>query len=83
MATVPVAEMFNDILDFLASTPTPEQIIAYRPGEQLQAHLDELVEKSKSGGLTSQEQSALDEFLRMEHFMRMLKARARKKLQQQ
>jgi hypothetical protein len=71
--------LFDEILDFLASAPTQEQIIAFRPSERLQARASELLDKNRAGKLTSEEQLELDEFQRMNHFMTMLKARARKK----
>ena len=71
--------LFDEILDFLASAPTQEAIIAFRPSERLQARASELLDKNRAGKLTAEEQVELDEFQRMNHFMTMLKARARKK----
>ncbi len=45
MAFAPSDTLFDEILDFLASTPSPEQIIAYQPPEALQQRLSDLVEK--------------------------------------
>ena len=72
--------LFDEILDFLSSTPTPEAIVAFRPSKQLQSRASELLGKNRSGQLSSEEMSELDEIQRMNHFMSMLKARARQKL---
>lgn len=80
MATVPSAVLFEDILDFLASTPTPEQIIAFEPSEALKQHLAYLLEQNRHDTLSEDQRVELDEFLRMNHFMTMLKLRARQKL---
>jgi hypothetical protein len=43
--------LFNEILDFLSSTPTPEAILAFRPSRELQARASELLEKNQAGNL--------------------------------
>ena len=65
--------MFDEILDFLASAPTPEQIIAFQPPEALQQRLTYLLEQNRLGRLSAEEQAELDEFLRMNRFMSRLK----------
>lgn len=72
--------LFDEILDFLASTPTPETIIAFRPSAELQARASELLDKNRRGNLGDEELKELEEIDRMNHFMSMLKIRARKKL---
>jgi hypothetical protein len=80
MAYAPPNTLFDEILDFITSTPTPEQIIAFQPSEQLNQRLHELLDKKGEDVLTADEQKELDEFLRMGHFMNMAKSRARQKL---
>ena len=80
MAAIQSNTLFDEILDFLASTPTPEQIIAFQPSPTLQERTRYLLEQNRNGTLTAEEHNELDEFGRMNHFMSMLKIRARKKL---
>lgn len=80
MAFAPIDTLFDSVLDFLASTPTPEQIIDFQPPEALQERLSELLAQNRSGGLNDSEQTELDEFLRMNRFMSRLKLKARQKL---
>ena len=80
MEVAPTETLFDDILGFLASTPTPEQISAFEPPESLQQRLSNLLERNRTDTLTTEEQTELDEFLRMNRFMSRLKLRARKKL---
>ena len=80
MAFAPTDTVFDTVLDFLASTPTPEQIIAYQPPEALEQRLSELLAENRSGGLSPAEQIELEEFLRMNRFMSWLKLKARQKL---
>ncbi len=72
--------LFAEIIDFLASTPTPEAILAFKPSDRLEQRLSDLLEQNRQETLTAEERGELDEFLRMNHFMNMLKIRARQKL---
>ena len=72
--------LFAEIIDFLASTPTPEAILAFKPSERLEQRLGELLEQNRQETLAAEERGELDEFLRMNHFMNMLKIRTRQKL---
>lgn len=76
----PSLSPFEEVYDFLLSAPTPEQVISFRPSEPMQARIRELLEANRDGALLAEEQAELDEFSRVEHFVRMLKARARVKL---
>ncbi len=49
------AQIYHYILDFLASKPTPEQIVAFRPTPQMQERLNTLLTRSKTGELTPTE----------------------------
>jgi hypothetical protein len=80
MATPSVGTLFDEVLDFLVSSPTPEEIVAFKPSDTLQARASELLERNRSGSLTREDQSELDEFSYLNHLMSMLKIRARKKL---
>jgi len=81
MAIAPPSDaLFDEILDFLASTPTPEKIIAFEPPEALQQRLSHLLDQNKRDALSAEERSELDEFLRMNRFMSRLKLHSRKKL---
>jgi hypothetical protein len=70
----------EEIIDFLVSNPTLEQLAEYKAPEALDNRLHELLDKNSEEGLTAEERSELDEFKRMRHFMNMLKAKAKLKL---
>jgi hypothetical protein len=80
MAVAPPETLFDEILDFLASTLTSEQISTYEPPPSRQQRLSDLLEQNRQGVLAQEEQTELDEFLRMNRFMSRLKLRARQKL---
>jgi hypothetical protein len=77
MAFAHAQTIFDEVTDFLARSPGPEAIIEYRPSANLAARVQELLSRNRSGSLTADEQAEIDEFLRMEHFMTMLKLKAR------
>ncbi|MCA9969182.1 MAG: hypothetical protein KC425_03150 [Anaerolineales bacterium] len=66
----------RDIVDLLASQPTPAQILAIRPSAALQARVSELLARSKSGTLCRTEEAELERYLMLEHLVRLAKARA-------
>ncbi len=77
MAFVPAQTLFDEVTDFLARAPGREAIVEYRPSQALVTRMQDLLERNRTAGLTPDEQAEMDEFLRMEHFMTMLKLKAR------
>ncbi len=74
--------VYQVVYYFLASRPTHEEILAFRPAEATQARIHKLLEVNKEGRLTGEEEAELDEFENVEHFVRMLKLHTRQLLQQ-
>jgi hypothetical protein len=71
---------YSEVYDFLVSTPTPEDIIAFHPSEVTQERVRSLADASQRGRLSEDEAMELAEFEKVEHFMRMLKIHARQKM---
>ena len=71
---------YDEVLEFLTSTPTLAQIISFRPSEAIQERISTLLEANRNGLLNAEERAELDEFEQLEHFMRRLKIRAHTKL---
>jgi hypothetical protein len=69
--------VYREIYYFLASSPSREQILAYRPSTITQERVDSLLATSKGGQLSDEEEAELDEFEQIEHFVRMLKLHTR------
>jgi hypothetical protein len=70
----------SDVLELLASLPAPEDILALRPSERLQGRIDELIEKSRAGGLSDPEEAEWERYEYLEHLVRMAKAKAQQKM---
>lgn len=80
LAQLPHPSPSDEVMDFLLSAPTPEQIIAMHPSEPVQTRLRYLLDGSENGTLNDSERTKLDSYLQVEHFVRQLKIRAREKL---
>jgi hypothetical protein len=70
----------TEILEFLASLPTPEEIIALRPSITLQTRISDLLEKNRAEGLNSEEEQEWEQYEYLEHLVRLAKAKAHLKL---
>jgi hypothetical protein len=68
---------YDEVIDFIAAGTTPEAVVAFRPSASVQRRVAELVERSKDGSISPEEQSELEDYLQLEHIMIMAKARAR------
>ena len=64
------------VLEFFAGLPTPEEILALRPSEQLTRRVRQLLEKSQSGELEPREEEEWEHYQFLEHLVRMAKAKA-------
>lgn len=65
----------EEIADFLASCPAPDELLQFRPSPQSQTRAEELLEKLKDGCLSAEERKELDQFEQAERLMRLVKAR--------
>ncbi len=72
----------NQIIELLASQPTPEVVLAIRPTPALQERMSDLLAQNKSGTLTRSEEVELDRYMLLEHWVRLAKAHAYKTCRQ-
>lgn len=68
---------YEEIVEFIARGTTPNNVAAFRPSEQTKERVAELIQREKTSGITSEEESELNHYLQLEHLMRLAKARAR------
>lgn len=71
---------FEEIVEFLTSAPKPEDILAFKPSRGTKAKLNQLLKKNTDGQLSEIEQKELDQFLLLEHLMRLAKGRGKQKV---
>jgi hypothetical protein len=72
----------TQVLETLASLPPPEQILALRPSAEFQERIEILLEKSRTAGLSEQEQQEWASYEFTEHLVRLAKAHALAKSKQ-
>ncbi len=71
--------LLEEIADLMASNPTREQLVAFRPSASVQARARELLTRQGIGEITADEQRELDQFEQAELLMRLVKARLSEK----
>lgn len=80
MQHTPTRTIFDEITDFLATEPSPQEIIDYYMPTDLQARLDKLLDKNREGELTPSERVELERFLNANQMFSMLKTKMKLKL---
>lgn len=65
-----------EVLELLASLPSPEAILAIRPSDAFQARIDFLLDKNREVGLTAEEDGEWEQYMYLEHLVRMAKGKA-------
>lgn len=83
MQNAPIRTVFDVMTDFLATQPSPQEMIDYFLPEDLQARLDDLLDKNGEGELTYPEQEEPQEFLNADEMFSLLKTKMKIKLKQE
>jgi hypothetical protein len=81
MATQQIS-LWDEVDEFLASSPSLEQILAFRPAENVQKRIAYLLETNGEGQLTSEEAGELDQYFAIDVLVSRLKVKAIAKLKQ-
>jgi predicted transcriptional regulator len=81
-SSLPMFAGVSDVLELLATLPTPEEVLALQPSPSLEARVRELLEKNRAGGLLPAEEEEWRRYAYAEHLVRLAKARAAEKLKQ-
>lgn len=68
--------LYHEIMDFLATRPTSEQIITFKISAAAQARLDDLLDTHREAGLSPEERAELDTYCALNHVIIRLKAHA-------
>ena len=68
--------VYQEIMDFLATTPTPEALVAFKISEAAQERLEDLLEKHREAALTPDEHVELETYRQLNHLVIRLQARA-------
>lgn len=67
---------YEQVLEFLASGPSSQEIVAYRPPQAAQARFSRLLEANRERRLSPVEEEELDHYIGMDRMLSLLKAKA-------
>lgn len=68
--------LLDEVAEFLGSSPSTEEILAYKPSDKLDQRLHDLLDKNSHNQILPDERAELEEFLLMNHFLKMLRIKA-------
>ena len=69
--------LHQEVIEFLARGPSPEEIIAFKPSEEAVERVNELLDRNRAGTLTSEERAELEQYKNLDILISLVKARAR------
>ena len=72
----PAVQTASEIMDFLASSPSSDDLLNYHVSDRAQERLQRLLAINQAGLASPEEQMELDEIGQIEHIVIMLKAQA-------
>ncbi len=58
-----VTKAYEEVVNFIASGSSPDEVIAFRPSEEARARVYDLVGREKTSGLNTEETAELDRLL--------------------
>lgn len=73
---------YEQVLEFLASGPSSQEIVAYRPPQATQARFSRLLAENRERELSPLEEEELDHYVNMDRMLSLLKAKALSHLSQ-
>lgn len=74
--TQDIPSVYQEVIDFLITRPTPEEITNFKVSSPSQERLHILLEKNRESSLNSDEIAELDIYEQLEHLMMLLKIKA-------
>jgi hypothetical protein len=75
-----MSRVYDEIVDFIVAGTTSQGVAEYQASEETKSHVGDLIHKQKTIGLTKEETDELQTYVRLEHLMRLAKARARQRI---
>ena len=67
----------DEIIEFIAGGPSARRVADFQASPEAKARVGDLIRKEKTDGLTPGEKAELDDYMTLEHIMRLAKAKAR------
>ena len=83
-AVAPVSlPLYEQVLEFLAGSPSVHEIVGFRPSDTAQRRFSELLVLNRERELTGEEEEELDHYMQIDRMMSLLKAKAYRRLDSQ
>ncbi|MBI5667113.1 MAG: hypothetical protein HZC41_03825 [Chloroflexi bacterium] len=76
MASTQLLPAYDTFLSFLVEKATPQEILAFQLPEDVQDHIDDLLDRHSENELTIEEAAELQQILQLDRFVSLLKAKA-------
>jgi len=76
----PQRKSYDEIVDLFARGASCADVLAFRPSEETQERLRDLLRRNAADELTEEEAAELGRFGELEHLMQLIKARAQEYL---
>jgi hypothetical protein len=73
---VGASALAQEVVNFLARGPRPQEIVAFRPSEAAVERSRELLLRNKAGELTPAEEAEMEEMALLDHLVALIKAKA-------
>lgn len=67
---------YEEIVNFIAAGTTSDEVAHFTASQEVKDRVAYLIQREKMGQITPNETSELDHFMKLEHLMRLAKARA-------
>ena len=80
MIETPALNVLDDVAEFLSTEPTDDALLAYKFSDELQERIHYLLERNGEGELTFYEERELEDFIRANRMMSLLKVKTRLRL---
>ncbi|MGD9635378.1 MAG: hypothetical protein AB7G28_12185 [Pirellulales bacterium] len=71
---------YEEFVELIASGGGPQAVAGYQASVATQERVADLIAREKAGTLDEDERSELDQYMQLEHVMRLAKARAQARL---
>jgi hypothetical protein len=71
---------YDEIVDLFARGASSAEVLAFRPSQETQERVRDLLERNAGAELTEEEAAELERFGELEHLMQLVKARAQEYL---
>lgn len=67
---------YEEIINFLAAGITSQSLVDFQVSDTIKERVSDLISREKNEGISLEEKSELDNYLILEHLLRLAKARA-------